>query len=581
MSIDFDKRLDAGEYQIHITSEGGVEVAQDDFNVNIGDGVRKISQNVILEAKYLKDASLRIEVRKEGKVLKEKSFELGIRTAYPQTYVRQIARIQDKQTLDPSQVIDRSQWSLVHSLSLKVSTQALLPTESFKNELIDYAGRCAEQTTSRAMPWLFTDTKAHHQTIKNAIARLRTYQNIEGGFGLWLGSHVDMWLSAYVLDFLTRAKEAGYTVSNDTINKGLDWIENHLNRWDDTPRKQEADAYGLYVLTRANRILMSEIKYHVSNPKSKISSAQAWGHLAASLAYVGEKSLAQKVFGKAQKSLGASYWKGSYNNYGGALRNHASLISLMAESNAKGWKKLYYDLTLNVKKEKYLSTQELSALLRVSSLFEHSNPKALKLLFKGTELPLLEGEYFSQANAIGDLPILTNVSGTESWYDLSFQATPIAMHYDSKNNNGFSLSKNIYSLKGKKVDLQNIKQNERLVVVLRGKIEHYAIDNPLISDYLPSGFELENPHLTGINAVQSLAWLGKTTPSKHESYRNDRFESALEINSDNNNTFQVAYIVRAVSRGKFILAPAKIEDMYQPRYRALSPFVSNSIEVKK
>ncbi len=581
LSIDFDKSLDAGNYQIQITTQGGVVVAKENFDVTIGNEVHKISQSVMLEAKYLKDATVCIEVYKEGKVVKEKSFELGIRTPYPQTYVRQMDSLQDRQTLDPSQAIDLSQWSAVHSLSLKISTQALLPTESFKNELIDYAGRCAEQTTSRAMPWLFTDSKEHHQTIQNTIARLMTYQNIEGGFGLWLGSGVDMWLSAYVLDFLTRAKDAGYTVANYNINKGLDWIENHLNRWEDTPRKQEADAYGLYVLTRANRILMSEIQYHVNNPKSKIASAQAWGHLGASLAYVGEKALAQKVFAKAQKSLGASYGKRYYNNYGGALRDHASLISLMAESKAEQWQKLYYDLTLNVKKEKYLSTQELSALLRVSSLLENTNPKALKLRSKGKELPLEDGKYFRQGNALGDLPIVTNVSGTQSWYDLSFQATPISMHYDAKNNNGFSISKSIYTLKGKKIDMQNIIQNERLVVVLRGKIEHYAIENPLISDWLPSGFELENPHLTGINAVKSLAWLGQTTPSKHESYRNDRFDTALEMNFDTNNTFQVAYIVRAVSRGEFILAPVKIEDMYQPRYRAFSSFVSKAIEIKK
>lgn len=64
----------------------------------------------------------------------------------------------------------------------------------------------------------------------------------------------------------------------------------------------------------------------------------------------------------------------------------------------------------------------------------------------------------------------------------------------------------------------------------------------------------------------------------HSAYRNDRFVTALR--KDENSSFVVSYIVRAVTLGSFTLPPAKIEDMYQPRYRAFSPFVSDKLVIK-
>jgi len=135
-------------------------------------------------------------------------------------------------------------------------------------------------------------------------------------------------------------------------------------------------------------------------------------------------------------------------------------------------------------------------------------------------------------------------------------------------------------MQGKEIDLAHIKQNQRLVVVIEGEIQSNHIRHPLISDWIPAGFELENPVINGIDATSGLKWLGDQSPTDHVAYRNDRYEAALRFESGKSGDFKVAYVVRAVSMGSFTLPPAKIEDMYQPRFRALSTFLPYQITIE-
>ena len=390
-----------------------------------------------------------------------------------------------------------------------------------------------------------------------------------------------MWVSAYVLDFLTRAKKAGYAVPKRNIDAGLNWVENNLNRWSKYGSHEEADAYGLYVLTRNGRTLMSELKYHANNAKSNIKSAQAWAHLGASFAYVGNKKLAKKMFEKAKASLGYSYSNWYYSNYGGALRDQADLVALMYESKVgNDWENIVADLALNTKKKTYFSTQEMSTLLKVAYMMNDTKKVDLKLLSNNVQLALKQGAYKTKINTLSDMPSIKNISANNNWYDLSFKATPVASYYASQNNNGFSLLKGIYTMEGKEANLSNIAQNTRLVVIMAGKIENKAIQDPLLTDWIPAGFELENPNLTGTDATTALKWLKKQSKTDHKAYRNDRFAAALTVDSDlRKNGFILAYVVRAVSAGSFTLPPSKIEDMYQPRYRAYSQFLQSKLEI--
>ena len=539
---------------------------------------------MLLRAPILEDLKLTVTIRRNDRTAAEKSWELGVRSRYPEVSIRKVGILDRGALLDPQTLYDAAIWTNPRNVTLKLSGKPLIATASIADDLIDYWGRCAEQTTSRAMPWLFMpDSSPLSKTINikaivpQAIEQLLAYQKLDGGFGLWSGSSSEMWITAYVLDFLTRAKKAGYDVPERSIKSGLNWIENHLDRWNENGSRQEADAYGLYVLTRAGRTLMSEILYRAKDPASRMKSAQAWAHLGAALAYVGEKELAEQIFEKAKASLGSA-GNAYFSNYGGLLRDEAALVILMQES-ALGldWESRYAELASSARERRWLSTQEMSLLLR-AAFTAHTTPARLKLTADGRELPLVNGEFFAAAQSLQQLPVISNKGDGECWYSLDFKATPKAVSYSAMRSNGFTITKRFYTIEGAERDLSTLRQNDRIVVVIEGKMQSSQIKYPLVIDWVPAGFELENPHINGIDPTAALRWLGEQSRTDHTAYRNDRYIAALSQNKKGGD-FRVAYIVRAVTPGSYTLPPATIEDMYRPYYRAVSSLHPGKITI--
>ncbi|NKQ40236.1 MAG: YARHG domain-containing protein, partial [Sulfurovum sp.] len=577
LQSSFDTDAKDGEYKFRVHTAGGIKVSPTNISYLLKKGNNRImTQKLTLLADKKEDGTITLDVLHEGKSITKRVWEIGVRAAYPQSYVRKTGILAKNKTLDISNVAQTSIWLQTKAIKLKLSGAPLLPTSSMTQELIDYSGRCAEQTTSRAMPWLTSKNEEKREIIQKAIERVTSMQKINGGIGLWNSSKAETWITAYVVDMLTQARINGYTVPPKNINLGLKWLELNLDRWSKSQQKQEADAYALYVLAKNNKILHSEILHHTQNIKSSIRSAQAWGHLAASLSMLGEKEKSKILFEKAERSLGNNS-KGFYSNYGGSLRDKASLAILLEKSGLRSKaEKLFADLSMDLKDKKYLSTQEMSMLLRANEVIDI--PQSKLILDIGGKIHNKDKTLELKASKLSDIPKVSNHGTAAIWYNLSFIATPDPLHYKPEENRGFSIEKKLYDLYGNILNIDQIKRNSRVVVVLSGQIQDTAILNPLITDWLPAGFEIENPTISGLDASDGLKWLGKKSPILHNEYRNDRFESALKL--DNNNSFIVAYIARAVTAGDFTFPPAKIEDMYQPRYRAFSPFNSQKLLIK-
>ena len=81
---------------------------------------------------------------------------------------------------------------------------------------------------------------------------------------------------------------------------------------------------------------------------------------------------------------------------------------------------------------------------------------------------------------------------------------------------------------------------------------------------LPAGLEIDNPErFDGGSITRCHGSRGDIAPT-HAEYRDDRFVAAFERDGKDAATFAVAYMVRAVTPGHYVLPPATIEDMYRP-----------------
>ncbi len=205
-----------------------------------------------------------------------------------------------------------------------------------------YPYGCAEQTTSRALPLLYLNTVAAavglHQDaeikgrVDGAIARLLEMQDSSGGFGLWGPGSNDLWLSAYVTDFLTRAREQGYQVPPIAFGLALDKLQNSVAYASDFESGGEDIAYALYVLARNARAPVGDLRYYADTRLDRFGSALAKAQIGAALAMYGDKVRAEAAFDAAVTSI-RGYVTDSYRpDYGSGLRDSAATLTLVAET---------------------------------------------------------------------------------------------------------------------------------------------------------------------------------------------------------------------------------------------------------
>ena len=135
---------------------------------------------------------------------------------------------------------------------------------------------------------------------------------------------------------------------------------------------------------------------------------------------------------------------------------------------------------------------------------------------------------------------------------------------ESAADHGFKIERKYYTLGGEPADPAQAKQNQRFVVVLKVTEPQPQFGRVVLADYLPAGFEIDNPRLVSSGETGTLSWIGDAAEPAYSEFRDDRFTVAFNRTKDSPPVFTVAYVVRAVSPGHYVLPQAFVEDMYRP-----------------
>jgi uncharacterized protein YfaS (alpha-2-macroglobulin family) len=477
-------------------------------------------------------------------------------------------------------------------------TVAVGPTAGFDvpgllASLDRYPYGCAEQITSRALPLLYVNDVAKRiglasdatirERVEKAIERVFEMQDASGAFGSWGPSDGDMWLTSYVTDFLTRAKEAGYTVRQQPFNQALDRLQNYIGYAQDFEQGGEGRAYALYVLARNGRAPIGELRYFVDTKLDDFSTPLAQAQLGAALAMLGDKPRADKAFQAALKTIEEKDAGLTRRDYGTGIRDGAALITLVSEAGlAKPAVPRLVDVVAKAYAAKaYTSTQEQAwMLLAARALGEEGKSLALSVNGQPHQGQLLRS--LSAADLQGGPTTIINES--DAAVDAVVSVIGSALTPEPAISKGFTIERTYYTLDGKKVDLKSaeggtgqLRQNDRLVVVL--KIEATETGGRiLLVDRLPAGLEIENPRLVDSGDIKTLDWLKTTVKPNHTDFRDDRFVAAFDFFGSSNgrrgrysgednrepaSSATVAYLVRAVTPGSFVHPAATVEDMYR------------------
>ena len=476
-------------------------------------------------------------------------------------------------------------------LTLTVGPTAAFDVAGLLTQLDRYPYGCAEQTTSRALPLLYVNDMAKRlglgqeaeikARIAKAIDRLGEMQDSSGAFGIWGPSDGDIWLTAYVTDFLTRAKEAGFTIRAESFTQALDRLANHLAYAQDFEKGGEDRAYALYVLARNGRAPIGDLRYYADARLDRFGTPLAKAQLGAALAMTGDQVRAGRAFQAALAGLDGNAAKSldlQRSDYGSGVRDRAGILTLAAETGMVKAQQadLARVLAAAFRTRQATSTQEQAwMLLAARAVAEEAKATSLKVGGTATsgELTrrLAPADLASQALDVvntGSQPVATviNVTGAS--------LTP-----EPAISRGFTIERTYYTLDGQKVDLASasggtatLAQNSRLVAVL-SITGAEAGGRLLVVDRLPAGLEVENPRLVDGGDIKTLAWLKKGQQPQHTDFRDDSVVAAFSFfgsGGDGPNggnkpvAATVAYIVRAVTPGSYVHPAASVEDMYRP-----------------
>lgn len=444
-----------------------------------------------------------------------------------------------------------------------------------------YPYGCLEQTTSGAMPLLYVSDVAKLWStevkvpsawrLQAAIDHIFEMQRYDGAFALWSSTgQAEPWLSAYAMDFLTRAKAKGFDVSDIGYQNAMRWLSDFAQRRDESDSDTlSARAYALYVLAEAGDEALSPLRYLADNQIDKLPTAMAQAQVGAALALHGDMTRAADAFKKAQATLkretGDPSW---YGDYGGALRDSAAMITLAAETKAPGVDTMaLLTRVAGLQASTYwLSTQEQGWLIMAANAMSPRS-KDMALEVNGKALPVTNQPYYAKPDAI-DLQkgIAVKNAGTEPVF-ASVSLIGVPAQALPPISNGFSIKRSFFTPDGKPADLAKVKQSDVLVVQISGQVKDSDSHQTLVVDLLPAGFEIENARLVGSKKTDELSWLGDLTTATYTEYRDDRFVAAVDLGGDSS-SFSFAYLVRAVTPGTYGLPASSVEDMYRPELRA-------------
>jgi uncharacterized protein YfaS (alpha-2-macroglobulin family) len=303
--------------------------------------------------------------------------------------------------------------------------------------------------------------------------------------------------------------------------------------------------------------------------------------LGAALALAGDMERAAKAFAKAQSDVERAAngdWDYSSEYYGSGLRDTAALISLLVESKMPNADvaPLLDSLAAQQAVRGYLSTQEEAWILRAAHATANDQSQ-VKLAFSDGSTADQAKPYLVQADfgAIG--ADRTAVNKGDKPLFLKATASGVPAKAQPAVENGATVERKLYTLDGQPVDAAKITQNDIVVAVITGKFNDQAGHRAMVVDLLPAGLEIENERLNNTRRTGDLAWLPELTDGGYEEYRDDRYVAAFDTDPDKSNGFAVAYILRAVTPGKYRAPAVEVEDMYKPETRARGPLGETTI----
>ena len=328
---------------------------------------------------------------------------------------------------------------------------------------------------------------------------------------------------------------------------------------------QKEIPYSLYVLAIAGKPDISTMNYYKANPS--LLSRDGLYLLAGAYALAGDRAKAGQITPpnfegeRSRKVFGGSFYS--------PVRDKAIALNALIETNPDHpqipvlTKHLQHDF----KKTRYLSTQERAfALLAFGKVAKAANQGNIQATltangktvgtFNGDDLVLSYSDIGSN-----EISVKTNGDG-KLFYFWDMEGLSSDGSYPEEDN-FLKIRKTFYDRFGRAIENNQFEQND-LVVIKLSLVSTGSdnVENVVISDILPAGFEIENPR---ISKIPEADWITNADTPEHTDFRDDRVHIYTYATNEPKYFY---YMVRAVSPGTFQMGPASADAMYNGEYHS-------------
>ena len=468
--------------------------------------------------------------------------------------------------------------------------------------LVRYPHGCLEQTTSKVFPLLYFSDLARSVEpmlaaedsvdyyITSGITKLESMLMANDQFSYWPGgTYVNPWSSIYASHFLVEARKAGYEVADRVYDAMLEGLKTRAKFSPDMEGENDAKkvkanialaTYASYVLAAAGQPDRGTMHYLKNRGASGLSDYSHF-QLAGAFALSGELETALSMLPvsvspsfNGKSNLG---WEtgGTFNS---PIRAQAIMLDVLAEVNEN-----HPSIPMLVKNlseaasdgKRWRTTQDNAfAFLALGKIMKKQADRNYSGIFK------LNGEHFADFDATetrytdaawDGARIQLNVEGEGScyyyWSAFGIQRDSFIEEYERE----LQVRRRYFNKNGEELTGTFV-HGDLIVSEITVKALTANLENVVVVDMLPTGFEIENPRL---ESRAGIPWLkAQGFKPDYIDIRDDRLIFFGTFPRQRERKFY--YALRAVTQGEFTLPPIAAEAMYDPTKSA----VTGSMNIK-
>ena len=471
---------------------------------------------------------------------------------------------------------------------LVVSRSPALELGDHLRYLVEYPYGCTEQTVSAAFPQLYygdmVDLMGLNQKLKanantnilEAIRKIKMRQTYKGGVMLWDNDETEHWWSTvYAAHFLLEAKKAGFDVDNSLIETTLGYINGRLksretinyyyNRNQHKMIAPKEVAYGLYVLALAGKSNVSAMNYYKANPQ--LLALDSRYLLSAAYAAAGDKKSFNALL--PQAFAGEESVPQTGGSFYSDVRDEAIALNALIDAdpgnNQIGI--MAKHVSDKLKTRNWLSTQERAfSFLSLGKLARAAVKSDITAEIKvnGKTVAKVNGGQWTgnQAALKGtNIDIETKGSGRLYYFWVAEGISSSGAY--KEEDNYLKVRKRFYDRTGKLLTGNTFKQNDLVIINITLERSYSTdIENVVITDLLPAGFEIENPRT---KEIPGMEWIKDAATLRSLDVRDDRIHFFVDADQAKKNFY---YAVRAVSPGIYKMGPVSADAMYNGEYHS-------------